>query len=141
MFSNISLTTLHFRSSPHRFTDDINLVARGRRYVAPRFRISRAITVPGASFRQPLLRTYGAKDEEPLEVCEGRVRCNRHRVWPHCCRHFCCDHRRRAGPRLEVEHDVHQRFDRAQISFSSSTLHGRLRSLPEPFCFEGPPFP
>src|SRR5712692_934703 len=111
---------------------------RGGATFPPRFRISRAITAPGASFRQPLLRTYGAKDEVPLEVCEGRVRCDRHRVWPHCCRHLSCDHRRRAGPRLEAEHDLYQRSDRAQISASSSTLYGRLRSLPEPFRFKIP---
>src|ERR1700730_13787415 len=114
----------------------LTLSQQGGDTVAPRFRISRAITPPGASFRQPLLRTYGAKDEEPLEVCEGRVRCDRHRVWSHCCRHLSCDHRRRAGPRLEVEHDLYQRSDRAQISASSSTSHGRLRSSPEPFSFQ-----
>src|SRR4029077_13413614 len=55
-------------------------------------------------------------DASPYRAfCEGRVRRDRHRIWPRRRRHIGCDHRRDSGPRQQPQNGVHQSFQHAQV--------------------------
>src|SRR5207302_7195047 len=63
----------------------------------------RSTTAPEPRSDSHVADLWSQKNELPLEVCEGRFRRHRHRVWPYCRRHLGCDHRRCAGHRLRSE--------------------------------------
>ena len=104
---NSSLTTLHIDAITGVPIVDINLTQGETRYGSPWFSDQPGTkTAAEIALRQPRVDPMELTMTNPKAFREGRVRRDRHRIWPHRRRHLGCNHRRRAGPRLEVEHDL-----------------------------------
>ena len=97
---------------------------------------SREVILSPGSAQTATCGSQGATDEKPLRAFrEGQFWRHGDRVRPHRGGHFGRDYRGRQRPRHQLEQQVLQHLDPAQVIEPVETATKAPAQLPGPFCF------